>query len=326
MDRFSTLPEGLEDYGSFKMTLRKLESSSDIFKYTPADSGVIPDFLRRCGIEHFIARRICLFINKPFVDGCTPELEGGAGLLDTIRRQISERSTRCEDIWMALTARAMEPKVNKDILRKKMVQEILCELRGVTDPRNSEQLQRDLVSIVDTAIALWSDLRSDSCRLDFDFEPDLANDNTAWFIQETPPCEIGWGNSNDGRDATLNFTERFQSFALFPRIVITRENGQDPIFKAGDDSNLTSGAGNEEPEKEVVYPGRALFDSSAFIEGARQREELENLYREQMKEFARKRKTSSLTSPVIDKGSTLRSDKQIHQEGEESPLNIKTDE
>jgi hypothetical protein len=281
--------------------LIKLEASSGIFRYTPATSDTIPDFLRLCGVENFIATKICTFINKPFIDGSFPELNGGAGLLDMIRQQLSKHSKDRMDTWTALTVTAMEPHTNKDLLKCRMVREILDELQGITDPRNSQQLETGLLSIVDAALELWIALRSDSCKVEPRFQPELAN-KAVWFAQETPPFEVAGDNSNGTRSTPPEPAERPPSFALFPQIVLL----SDTSSSDSDGNHTLGGPVKQEAGREVVYRGRALFsDSEVFIAGIRDKQELEKLYRKHMSGFSHARK-KSLSSPVTDKGFSLR--------------------
>lgn len=283
----------VQKYEDLKSALQGLGKLSVIFKYTPATSDAISDFLRLCAVEHAITTKICTFINKRFIDGCSPQLDGGASLLGTIQRELSKHSKRSEDIWTALTMKALEPHMEKDSLKERKVQEILKELGEISDPQYSQQLKSDVESIVDAALELWIALRSDNCRPELSFEPELC-DKAMWFALETPSPEIGQEDTGGGQWAILNSTEKPPSLALFPRVV---------IFHDKDESSNSKGSNtkNEGIKGEIVHIGRALFsDSDAFNRGIKHQKGLERLYHDQISGFHAKKK--SLSSPVTDKG------------------------
>lgn len=205
-----------------------------------------------------------------------------------IQQELSRHSKRGEDIWTALTVKAMEPQACKNSLKERIVQEILKKFEEIRDPRNSQQLENSLISIVDTALELWTALRSDNCRMELSFKPELA-EKEMWFIQKTPSFEAGQDDDNDGQSAILESIEKPHSFALFPRVVIFHDNGD-------------TAPNNEGIKEEIVYKGRALFsDSDTFIRGIKHQRVLEELYHQHISDFSHLKK-KSLSSPVTDKG------------------------
>ena len=293
----------LQKYEDFKGTLKELEASSEIFRYTPAAaSDQIADFLRFSAIEHIISAKVCGFITKPFIDECSPDLSGSE-MLGRIRERLSGHSKRSGDIWTALTVKGTESYLKLEALRKPIVQDLLNKLGRIAEPCDCVELENDLTSIVDGALELWTALRSDSCTLDIDFKPCRGLDGKKPWLSEVAPSLKVDQYSSSGSEKMKSTPP---SIALFPRVVMFRDGGEDTNTANASPNGHSTGSGTNgnTAESHVIYPGRALFSNSdAFVQGIRLQQELEKLYHTHMSSFQSSfhQKRMSLSSPGLDR-------------------------
>lgn len=233
------------------------------------------------------------------MDGSSPELNGSERILDTIQQRLSRCSEQKKDMWTALTIKGIGT-CDEEHLKSSMTQDILEELKCISEQRNRQELEIDLTPIVDAALELWFALRSDSCRLKLNFEPDLESKAT-WLSPKTPFVEVSQ-NGNSERSTIAKSIDAPPSFALFPRVVIFRDDGGNTVAHTGSNGYSGRSVPNEKTAEEpvVVYQGQALFsDSEAFVQGVNLQKELDEMYTSHMSAFRVKKK--SLSSPVLDK-------------------------
>ena len=150
---------------------------------------------------------------------------------------------------------------------------LLHYFRSPTDQR----LRAKLTEITNMAIKLWSALRKDSCRVNFDYDPSTGDWEERVFVDDiTTDGSIAANSPSEIPVAQLPL----KSFMLFPRIT-----------------------GFFEPDRaspRILHAGSALpHDSSAFREGLQEIKHIEYA----TKEFKRRlrRGSSAQSSPVIGK-------------------------
>lgn len=142
---------------------------------------------------------------------------------------------------------------------------------------SDQQLDAKISEIARTTITLWSALRKDSCRVDFDYNPSTG-DRQEWdFVDDVTTNGYVAANSPSG---TFAAQLPSQPFVLFPRI--------------------TGFFGSGSASRRLLHAGSALsHDSLAFREGIQEIEHIDNA----TKEFKRRlrRGSSAQSSPVIGK-------------------------
>ena len=157
-----------------------------------------------------------------------------------------------------------------------IVDGILDVLHYLRSPAN-QRLPAKLVEITSMAIKLWSALRKDSCRVDFDYDPSTGDWQEWDFVDDV--ATNGSMVANSPNEIPVDQLPS-KSFMLFPRIT------------GSFDSNCAS--------PRILHAGSALpQDSPAFQTGLQEIEHIDQA----TKEFKRNlcRGSSAQSSPVIGK-------------------------
>ena len=172
------------------------------------------------------------------------------------------------------------PSAPTDVSTKPSLGDIIDEILDLLDYFQSptdQGLRAKLTEIISTAIKLWSALRKDSCRVDFDYDPSTGNWQEWDFVDDLATNGSMAVNSPNEIPAALLPSE---SFMLFPRIT-----------------------GFFEPDSarpRILHAGWALpHDSPAFREAFQEMKHIDHV----TKEFNRslRRGSSAQSSPVIGK-------------------------
>ena len=153
------------------------------------------------------------------------------------------------------------------------IMNILCHFKSPTD----QGLQAKLTEITRNAIKLWSALRRDSCRVNFDYDPSNGGWQETKFTDDFATTDTAAAYPADNIPPSQLPSN---SFMLFPRITGT--------FDAEDTS------------PRVLHPGWALsHDSPAFREALLETKRIE----QEMKDFKLRlrRGSSAQSSPMLDK-------------------------
>ena len=157
-----------------------------------------------------------------------------------------------------------------------IVDEILDLLHYFQSPTD-QGLRAKLTEIISMAIKLWSALRKDSCRVDFDYDPSTGDWQDWDFVDDLATNGSMAANSPSEIPVTLLPSE---SFMLFPQI--------------------TGSFGPDYASPRILHAGWALpHDSPAFREALQEIKRIDTV----TKEFNRnlRRGSSAQSSPVMGK-------------------------
>lgn len=161
-----------------------------------------------------------------------------------------------------------------------MIQAILDKLHYFQNP-SEPQLRTKLEKIVGVAIKLWSALRKDDCRVDFDYGSSMGDGQNWEFVDYVAKH----GPEVPGSPTKISPAQLPpKSFVLFPRV--------------------RGFFGPDGASPRILHSGVALpYDSPAFGEGIQEIEDIKHA----RKEFERglRRGHSNQSSPVMDKRQVL---------------------
>ncbi|KAI4220864.1 MAG: hypothetical protein L6R40_008664 [Gallowayella cf. fulva] len=168
IDGFRQPWEGIQDLDSDAVRDR-LSIASAIFKYPPLSTeSAVATFLRTCAIQNFLSTRTISIIRRRYFAEPTAAVERKSGtqpmdsILDTISNIPAATSSQ-ELSWRLTTVDRLDRLGSHDPSAPTEIS---------TEPRPSNQrLRAKLTEITSMAIKLWSALRKDSCRVDFNYDP-----------------------------------------------------------------------------------------------------------------------------------------------------------
>ncbi|KAL8734050.1 MAG: hypothetical protein Q9166_001811 [cf. Caloplaca sp. 2 TL-2023] len=291
VNNFSFLPEDTKPLDSDAVRDR-LSSASAIFKYPPLSSeSAVATFLRACAIQNFLSTKTISIIRRRYFAEPTAAVERKSGtqpmdsILDTISNIPAATSSQ-ELSWRLTTVDRLDrlgshdPSAPTEISTEPRQEDVINEILGLLHYFQSptdQGLRAKLTEITSIAIKLWSALRKDSCRVDFDYDPSTGDWQEREFVDE--------GATNGSMMATSHGEIPVaqlpsKSFVLFPRIT-----------------------GFFEPDSaspHILHAGTALpYNSSAFREGLQEIKDIDYA----TKEFKRslRRGSSAQSSPAIGK-------------------------
>ncbi|KAL8723060.1 MAG: hypothetical protein Q9181_007362 [Wetmoreana brouardii] len=282
---FRFLPEDTKPLDSDTVRDR-LSSASAIFKYPPLSTeSAVATFLRACAIENFLSTKTMCIIRRQYFAEPTAAVERKSGtqpmdvILDIISnipaatssQELSWRLTTVDKLDRLGSHNALAPtEVSTEPRQDDVVDEILGLLHYFQSPTD-QLLRTKLTEITSTAIKLWSALRKDSCRVDFDYDPSTGDWQECVFVDDVPanlPSEIPVAQLPS------------ESFVLFPRIT---------GFFEPDCAN-----------PRILHVGSALpHDSPAFREGLQESKHIEIATNEFKRSL--RRGSSAQSSPVMGK-------------------------
>ncbi|KAL8689491.1 MAG: hypothetical protein Q9218_004852 [Villophora microphyllina] len=282
---FRFLPEDTRPLDSDAVRDR-LSSASAIFKYPPLSTeSPVATFLRACAIQNFLSTKImCIIRRRYFAEPtaaveCKSETQPMDVILDIISnipaatssQELSWRLTTVDKLDRLGSQNPSAPtEISTEPRQDNVIDEILGLLHYFKSPTD-QRLRAKLTEITNMAIELWSALRKDSCRVDFDYDPSTGDWQESVFVDGVAanlPSEIPVAQLP------------LESFMLFPRIT---------GFFEPDCAN-----------PRILHGGLALpHDSPAFRENLQEIKHIEIA----TKEFKRslRRGSSAQSSPVMDK-------------------------
>ncbi|KAL8855548.1 MAG: hypothetical protein Q9178_007817 [Gyalolechia marmorata] len=270
----------------------RLSSASAIFKYPPLSTeSAVATFLRACAIQNFLSTRTITIIRRRYFAESTAAVERKSGMqpMDSILDTISNipAATSSQELsWRLTTVDRLDrlgshdpsapTKISTEPRQEDVINEILGLLHYFQSP-SDQRLRAKLTKITSMAIKLWSALRKDSCRVDFNYDPSAGD----W--QERAFVEGGTANGSIAANSPSEIPVAqlpSKSFILFPRIT-----------------------GFFEPDRaspHILHAGSALpNDSPAFRKGLQEIKHIEYA----TKEFKRSLRRGSIaqSSPVTGK-------------------------
>ena len=247
--------------------------------------------LRACAILNFLSTRTISIIGRQYFAEPMAAVERKSDIqpMDSILDAISNipAATSRQDLsWRLTTVDKLDhlgshaPSATSNVSTKpsqdRIVDEILDVLQYLRSSA-SEQLPAKLAEITSMVIKLWSALRRDSCRVDFDYDPSTG-DWPQWdFVEDVATNDSMAANSPNKLPVNRLPSK---SFMLFPRI--------------------TGSFGSNGTSPRILHAGSALpQDSPAFRIGL---QEIEHIHHA-TKEFKRnlRRGSSVQSSPVKGK-------------------------
>ncbi|CAO1598714.1 hypothetical protein XANCAGTX0491_002474 [Xanthoria calcicola] len=285
---FSFLPEDTKLLDSDTVRGR-LFSASTIFKYPPLSTeSAAATFLRACAIQDCLSTKTISVIRRRFFAEPTTVVERKFGtqpmdsILDTISNIPAATSSQ-ELSWRLTTVDRLDrlgshdpsapSEISTEPRQEGVIDEILSLLHYFQSP-SDQQLRAKLTEITGIAIKLWSALRKDRCRVNFNYDPSAGDWQERAFVEgETTNSSIAANSPSEIPVAQLPS----KSFVLFPRIT--------GFFEA-------DGA-----RPQILHAGLALpHDSPAFRKGLEEIKGIEYA----TKEFNRRlrRGSSAQSSPV----------------------------
>ncbi|KAL8696861.1 MAG: hypothetical protein Q9201_007442 [Fulgogasparrea decipioides] len=264
----------------------RLCSASAIFKYLPLSTeSAVATFLRACAIQNFLSTKTMCIIRRRYFAEPTAALERNSGtqpmdaILDTISnipaatssQELSWRLTTVDKLDRLGSHNASAPtEISTEPRQDDVINEILGLLHYFQNPTD-QRLRAKLTEITSMAIKLWSALRKDSCRVDFDYDSSTGD----W--QE---CDLAEGVAANSPSEIPVVHLPSESFMLFPRIT-----------------------GFFEPDcasPRILHAGSALpHDSPAFREGLQEIKHIEIATQEFKRSL--RRGSSAQSSPVMGK-------------------------
>ncbi|KAI4218830.1 MAG: hypothetical protein LQ349_008556 [Xanthoria aureola] len=288
---FSFLPEDTKLLDSDAVRDR-LSSASIIFKYPPLSTeSAAATFLRACAIQDCLSTKTISIIRRRFFAEPTTAVEPkfGSQPMDSILDTISNipAATSSQDLsWRLTTVDRLDrlgshdpsapTEISTEPRQEGVIDEIFDLLHYFQSP-SDQQLRAKLTEITGMAIRLWSALRKDRCRVDFNYDPSAGD----W--QERAFVEDGRTNGSIVANSPSEIPVAqlpSKSFVLFPRIT---------GFFEPDDAR-----------PQILHAGLALpHDSPAFRKGLEEIKGIEDA----TKEFKRKlrRGSSVQSSPVTSR-------------------------
>ncbi|KAL8844188.1 MAG: hypothetical protein Q9205_006278 [Flavoplaca limonia] len=288
---FSFLPEDTKPLDSDAVRDR-LSSASAIFKYPPLSTeSAVATFLRACAIQNFLSTRTISIIRRRYFAEPTAAVERKSGMqpMDSILDTISNipAATSSQELsWRLTTVDRLDrlgshdPSAPTEISTEPRQEDVINEILGLLhyfQSPSDQRLRAKLTEITSMAIKLWSALRKDSCRVDFNYDPSVGDWQERAFVE---------GGTANGLIAANSPSEipvaqlPSKSFILFPRIT-----------------------GFFEPDRaspHILHAGSALpNDSPAFRQGLQEIKHIEYA----TKEFKRSLRRGSIaqSSPVTGK-------------------------
>ncbi len=278
----------------------RLIAASTIFEYPPlSNEDPVATFLRTCAIQNFISTELVSLLKRQYYAVMSTAGEDEKSVLDptdsvldavsnvpaaTLFQELSWRLTmvdkldRLKSHSLSTQSSAISTKPDE----QKIVQGIINKFHHFQKPVDS-LLKPKLAEVVSTAVKIWSALRRDDCRIEFETSPEADNGKHWSFVDCS---EIG--NSPDASiplseidTATLPTT----SFVLFPRVTA--------VFPS--DGNL---------KPCVLHEGIALSHKSpAFIESLQEKQHIQDQIKNKKKELQRGRRTlsSAQSSPTTER-------------------------
>ena len=274
------------------MVQNKLFSASEIFKYSPLSTeSRVATSLRACAIQNFLSTRTISIIGRRYFAEPMAAMDRKSDIqpMDSILDAISNvpAATSSQELsWRLTTVDKLDhlgshtpsaiSNVSTEPSQDGIVDEILDVLHYLRSSA-SERLPAKLAEITSMVIKLWSALRKDSCRVDFNYDPSTGDWQQWDFVEDVTINDSIAANSLN--KIPVNQLPS-KSFMLFPRITGSFESdGTSP---------------------RIVHPGSALPQHSpAFRIGL---QEIEHIHRA-TKEFKRnlRRGSSVQSSPVSGK-------------------------
>lgn len=222
----------------------ELCKASEIFKYPLLSSeSEVSTFLRACAIQNFISSTVMSVIQRPYFAEILTNREHQARVqaIDTLLDAISENHpTNCsqELTWHLTTVdkldrlssynRSAASSISTKPEEPMIVQAILSQLQYLRNP-DQQQAQVKLRAIAKQAIDLWSAIRKDRCKINFDYSPSTSDwDFVTYNMKDSQDDDsMGIKISNDKMPKT--------SYVLFPRItgIFESENGTAQVLHEG---------------------------------------------------------------------------------------------
>ena len=269
----------------------RLSSASAIFKYPPLSTSTVATFLRACAIQNFLSTKIISTIRRRyFVEptaavGRKSEKQPMDSILDTISN-VPAATLRQELSWRLTTVDKLDrlgshgPSATTDVSTEPNQDDIMDEILNLLHHFQSptdQRLRAKLTGITSLAVKLWSALRKDSCRVDFDYEPTTSGRQEWDFVDDVATNDSMAANS-PSEIAVAQLPSK--SFMLFPRIT----GFFDPDYAS----------------PRILHAGSALaHDSPAFRVGLQEIKHMEHA----TKEFKRslRRGSSAQSSPIMGK-------------------------
>ena len=274
------------------MAQNQLFSASEIFKYSPLSSeSRVATSLRACAIQNFLSTRTISIIGRQYFAEPIAAVDRKSDLqpMDSILDAISKvpAATSSQELSWRLTtvdklnhlgsyAPSAISNISTEPSQDRIAHEILDVLQYLRSSA-SERLLAKLAEITSIVIKLWSALRKDSCRVNFDYDPSTGDWQQWNFVEDV---------ATNTSIAVLSPSEipvnqlPSKSFMLFPRITgFFESHGSSP---------------------RILHRGLALpHNSPAFRIGLQEIEHIHNA----TKEFKRNlcRGSSVQSSPVMGK-------------------------
>lgn len=221
-------------------------------------------------VEHIIASCLCDSIWQPFPPGGSlPNHEGLKQFLQTISTSLSASGGRSESVWRVLTLRginqalgASAPGANNI---ESTVQRILTILNPLTNPSDSADLKKALLSLLSDSATLWTSARTDSAHITITTEPPSPPDESAWLAQDITTLPPLASPSTSIPSNPPNPTT--PPLCLFPLILHKPPSG--PSLTT---TTTTAAADPTTTTTTIIHQGRALYPSSrACVEGSREK-------------------------------------------------------
>ncbi|KAL8669509.1 MAG: hypothetical protein Q9168_005900 [Polycauliona sp. 1 TL-2023] len=291
VNNFSFLPEDTKPLDSDAVRDR-LSSASAIFKYPSLSTeSAVATFLRACAIQNFLSTKTISIIRRRYFAEPTAAVERKSGTqpIDSILDIISNipAATSSQELsWRLTTVDRLnrlgshDPSAPTEISTEPRQEDVIDEILGLLhyfQSPSDQRLRAKLTEITSMAINLWSALRKDSCRVDFNYDPSTGDWHEWAFVNDvTTNDSIVTNSPSEIPVAQLPS----KSFMLFPQI-----------------------RGFFEPDRaspRILHAGSALPDDSpAFRKGLQETKHIEYA----TKEFKRslRQGSSAQSPPVISK-------------------------
>ena len=270
----------------------RLSSASAIFRYPPLSTeSPVATFLRACAIQNFLSTKVISIIRRKYFAGPTAAVECKSGTqpIDSILDVISNvpAATSSQELsWRLTTVDKLDrlgsctPSATRTIStgpdQGDIVEELWNHLHYLQSP-SDQRLHAKLSEIAGMTIKLWSALRKDSCRVDFDYNPSTG-DRREWdFVDNAAMSSFKAADSPSEVPVAQLPSE---PFVLFPRVI--------------------GSFSSDSASPRILYAGSALsHDSPTFREGLQEIKHIDNA----TKEFKRslRRGSSAQSSPVVGK-------------------------
>ncbi|KAI4218577.1 MAG: hypothetical protein L6R36_008879 [Xanthoria steineri] len=195
---FSFLPEDTKPLDSDAVRDR-LSSASAIFKYPPLSTeSAAATFLRPCAIQNFLSTKTISIIRRRYFAEPTAavvERKSGTQPMDSILDTISNipAATSSQELsWRLTTVDRLDrlgshdpsapTEISTEPRQEGVIDEILGLLHYFQSPSN-QRLRAKLTEITSMAIRLWSALRKDICRVDFNYNPSAGDWQERAFVE-----------------------------------------------------------------------------------------------------------------------------------------------